>query len=109
MKDFVKEEDRRRGRARWGILCRCGDGGAKLQLVSDKFTALAAAEGEEWGLREGEGGESVRSGIRPQRRRRRRRRRRGIGRPASAWGEEGRGEGGMRRGCVACFCCADPA
>jgi hypothetical protein len=31
MKDFVREEDRRRGRARWGILCRCGDGdsGAK--------------------------------------------------------------------------------
>jgi len=53
MKDFAREEDRRRGRARWGILCRGGDGGAKLRQVSDKFTALAVAEGEGTGRAKG--------------------------------------------------------
>lgn len=62
MKDFVREEDRRRGRARWGIFVVVVTVALKHIRVSQKFTALAEQKVKRQGLR------------------RRRRRRRGVNR-----------------------------
>jgi hypothetical protein len=66
MKDFVKEEDRRRGRARWGIfVVVLGDGKTSRKRVNQKLPALAEQEVKGKGLRRRKrrGGILERSGI----------------------------------------------